>query len=266
VFTIPNNDVAADPSQSMWMDTDIAILVAGIGGTGVISGCAVSAQGTPNMTVAVASGTVQAAFGGGAVAVSSGNLTVTAANSSNPRLDLVSASSNGTKTYTAGVAAATPALPALPGGHIGLAALFVPASATSITSPRIVDKRVLVQGPTASKFQVEIDNGSSTILTGVAGEFEVPWNCTIVSWDLLANTTGSVQFDLWKDTYANYPPTLADSITASAKPALTSATKAQSSTLTGWTTALNAGDVIRINVDSVTGISRVVLVLNVTRS
>src|SRR5262245_18801188 len=75
---------------------------------------------------------------------------------------------------------------------------------------------------------------------------------TIVGWTLLADQSGSLVVDIWKDTYANYPPTGADSITASAKPTISTATKAQSGTLTGWTTSVSAGDVLRFNVDSVT--------------
>ena len=53
-FTIPDNDVAGVPArQSPWYSTDIAILVAAIGGTGVLTGCDVTAQGSPNMTLAV---------------------------------------------------------------------------------------------------------------------------------------------------------------------------------------------------------------------
>ena len=33
-------------------------------------------------------------------------------------------------------------------------------------------------------------------------------------------TSGSIVIDVWKDTYANFPPIVADTITASAKPTL----------------------------------------------
>ena len=54
---------------------------------------------------------------------------------------------------------------------------------------------------------------------------------------------------------------------AAAKPALSSAAKNQSSTLTGWTTAVTAGDIIRINVDPTpASVTKVTLVLEITRS
>lgn len=110
-----------------------------------------------------------------------------------------------------------------------------------------------------------IDGGGATITTGVKGDITIPFACTITEWTLLADQSGSIQIDIWKDTYANYPPTVADTITASAKPLFSTTTKGQSSTLTGWTTSIAAGDTLRFNVDSVTTCQRVTLSLKVTR-
>jgi hypothetical protein len=112
-----------------------------------------------------------------------------------------------------------------------------------------------------------IDGGGATITTGVKGYLTIPFACTINEWTLLADQSGSIVVDIWKDTYANYPPLVADSITASAKPTITTATKGQSSTLTGWTTTIAAGEVLAFNVDvGVTSVQRVTLSLKVTRS
>lgn len=108
-----------------------------------------------------------------------------------------------------------------------------------------------------------IDGGGATITTGVKGDIgPFPWKLQIEEWSLLADQSGSIVVDLWKDSYANYPPTDSpDSITASAPPTISSAVKAQSSTLTGWTTTLNAGDTLRVNVDSIATLQRVTLTL-----
>jgi hypothetical protein len=111
-----------------------------------------------------------------------------------------------------------------------------------------------------------IDGGGSAISTGIKGDLRVPFACTITSVDMLANASGSIVVDIWKDTYANFPPTVADTIVASAKPTISSATKSTDSTLTGWTKTVSAGDILRFNVDSCTTIARCTLVLNVTRS
>lgn len=111
-----------------------------------------------------------------------------------------------------------------------------------------------------------IDGGGSAITTGVKGFIEIPFACTINQVTTLANQSGSIVVDIWKDTYANYPPTVADTITSSAKPTLSSATKAQDSTLTGWTTSVSAGDILGFNVDSATTVTRVTIALKLTRT
>jgi hypothetical protein len=111
-----------------------------------------------------------------------------------------------------------------------------------------------------------IDGGGSAIATGIKGDLEIPFACTINQATLLADQSGSIVVDIWKDTYANFPPTVADTITASAKPTISSATKAQDATLTGWTTAVSAGNILRFNVDSCATIKRATLSLKVTKT
>ena len=109
-----------------------------------------------------------------------------------------------------------------------------------------------------------IDGGGAVITTGIKGDLEVPFACAIVSCTLLADQSGSIVIDIWKDTYTNYPPTVVDTITAAAKPTISTALKSQDMTLTGWTTSIAAGDILRFNVDSAVSIQRVTLSLKVT--
>lgn len=113
---------------------------------------------------------------------------------------------------------------------------------------------------------ITIDGGGAALTTGVKGYIEIPYACTINRVTMLADQSGSVVVDIWKDTYANYPPVVADTITASAKPTITTATKSQDSTLTGWTTSVAAGDILAFNVDSATTITRLNLILKVTKT
>lgn len=117
-----------------------------------------------------------------------------------------------------------------------------------------------------SGIDITIDGGGSAITTGVKLDVELPFAGTWTAWRVFADQSGSIVLDIWKDTYANYPPTVADTITASAKPTLSSATKNQDTTLTGWTTSFSAGDTLRINVDSVATVTRVTLALRYTRT
>lgn len=93
----------------------------------------------------------------------------------------------------------------------------------------------------------------------------VPFDCTITGVTLLADQSGSIVVDVWKDTYANFPPTDADSITSATPPTLSAAASSVDTTLSGWTTALTEGDVLRFHVDSVSAVTRVTLSLSVLR-
>lgn len=109
-----------------------------------------------------------------------------------------------------------------------------------------------------------IDGGGSALTTGIKADVYVPYACTITAVTMLADQSGSVVVDIWGDPLANYPPTDADSITASAPPTISSATNSQDTTLTGWTTAIAAGDTLRFNIDSASTITRLSLTLTVT--
>jgi hypothetical protein len=110
-----------------------------------------------------------------------------------------------------------------------------------------------------------IDGGGSTITTGRRGAIEIPFTCTITAVRVFADQTGSIVLDIWKDTYTNYPPTIGDSITASAKPTISSATKSEDTTLAGWTLNITAGDVLVVYVDSCTSITQATISLTLAK-
>ena len=56
-----------------------------------------------------------------------------------------------------------------------------------------------------------IDGGGATITTGVKGDLPpMPFAGTITGAALVADQTGSISVEVWKDTMANFPPTGAD--------------------------------------------------------
>jgi hypothetical protein len=111
-----------------------------------------------------------------------------------------------------------------------------------------------------------IDGGGSAITTGVQGDLHIDFDCEITQVTMLADQSGSIVVDIWKDSYANFPATDADSITASAVPTITTAVKSQDATLTGWTKTITAGDHLRFNVDSITTCQRVTVAIRVKRT
>ncbi len=111
-----------------------------------------------------------------------------------------------------------------------------------------------------------LDGGGQALTTGVKADVRVPYSGTITGWEIVANASGSIVIDVWKDTYANFPPTVADTIAGTEKPTLSSATKNQDTTLSTWTTTVTAGDWIRFNVDSASTVQRVALSIMVDAS
>ena len=113
---------------------------------------------------------------------------------------------------------------------------------------------------------ITIDGAGSAISTGIKGYIEVAYACVIQQVTMLGDQSGSAVVDIWKDTYANYPPVVGDSITAAALPTISGAIKSQDATLTGWTVAVAAGDILGFNVVSAATITRLHLFLKVIKT
>lgn len=113
------------------------------------------------------------------------------------------------------------------------------------------------------KLDITIDNNGVAITTGVKGFRSSPMAGLIVEARMYTDLVGSIVVDIWKDTYVNFPPTVADTITAAAKPTIAAGRTYRDTTLTGWIRQLAAGDIFGFNVDSATTVTRVTLELYV---
>jgi len=112
-------------------------------------------------------------------------------------------------------------------------------------------------------WNIIIGNGAATVTTGVKGWLEVPYACTLTSIRLFADEAGAIVVDIWKDTYANFPPTDADSITSATPPTIPATNqKAEDTSLTNWTKTFAKGDILGFNVDSATTIKQATLSLS----
>ncbi len=110
------------------------------------------------------------------------------------------------------------------------------------------------------------DGNGAAVVAGSEVYLEVPFAMTITGWTLLADQSGSAVVDVWKDSYANYPPTVADTIAGSEKPTLSSTQKNQDLSLSTWTTSVSAGDTLVFHVDSATTVEKLTLVIRGTRT
>lgn len=130
---------------------------------------------------------------------------------------------------------------------------------------------ISVGGAAYTDAQVEIafrSGDGAALLTGAQNIWSrIPFNATITGWQVVADRVGSIEFDLWVDDFASFPPTSADSIIgAGTAPALSSARTATFANLTSWTTALTKGERFEVEIVSVTDIREAVLSLYLTRS
>ncbi|MGD9724876.1 MAG: hypothetical protein AB7V39_00510 [Nitrospiraceae bacterium] len=137
-------------------------------------------------------------------------------------------------------------------------------TALQATQQTIIDR--LGPGSSAEirnrQLTVVFDGLGSVVSTGPKQVYlRVPYNMTITGWELVADQTGSIVVDIWKDTYANFPPTVADTITGSEKPTLVGQLKNQDLSLTSFSTNLTAGDYLEFNVDSASTVTKVILTL-----
>jgi hypothetical protein len=151
-FEIKNDPAATvNPAlntlQAQIDSRDLAIITAGDNNTGVISGCAVTANSL--LTVAVAAGTVMVQ--GASVAVAAvASLAVSVADVTNPRFTLIWVDSSGAVTANDGAANAAPDYPTITADANGnlqrvvLAAIYVPALLSTILSTDITDKRMYI--------------------------------------------------------------------------------------------------------------------------
>ena len=115
-------------------------------------------------------------------------------------------------------------------------------------------------------FGITIDGAGVVITTGVKGYVQIPFAGTITRWTLLADQAGDLVIDVWKDTFANAPPTVADTITGTEKPTLDDEQQAEDTDLATWDVEVEAGDVVGFNVDSAAVVTRATLVLWITPS
>jgi hypothetical protein len=160
--------------------------------TGVVSGCAVSAQSSPNMTVAVAAGSV--VVGGTAVAVSAVSSLSIGAASGSDRKDIVVVDNTGTVSVVAGTPCGTagwsrntanpftnppPIKPAIPSSSVLLGEVYVAASTTEIDAGNLIDKTpivvVIISDPGRVFLNLFDVTASTDLPTGGFSGGEVPY-------------------------------------------------------------------------------------------
>jgi len=149
----------------------------------------------------------------------------------------MSGSSSGTVTVTVAAAA-------------GTWTLTLPTSAGSSGQALITDGSGIASWASRSDnkrgFGYTFNGAGTALVAGQTGYLTIPFACTISAWNMSVDT-GTATVDVWKIATGTAIPTVSNTITASALPAIASNTSLHSTTLTGWTTAVAANDIVGIN-------------------
>src|SRR5262249_29700024 len=105
----------------------------------------------------------------------------------------------------------------LPAARVsGLSTIATSGSASDLTGT--LSSAQVPTNTREASIEFVIDGAGSAITTGVKGDLEIPFACTIQSATLLADQTGSIVVDIWKAAFASFPPTAGNSITDSHTP------------------------------------------------
>jgi hypothetical protein len=127
-----------------------------------------------------------------------------------------------------------------------------------------VTKANVIGGLNLSDIVFVVDGGTSVITTGDKAWVRIPYNGIISGWEITSDLTGNCIVTVSRSTYATYPSFSA--ISGTEKPTLMSSQKNKDSSLTTWTTALAVDDYLRISVDSVTNIKRLIVSILVSKT
>lgn len=117
-------------------------------------------------------------------------------------------------------------------------------------------------------FGIILDGQGGVISTGGKAIVAVPCAGIITGWQVFeisdVPVSGSIVVDVWRDSYANFPPTSFDAIDGSEKITLSSQTKNQDLSLSTWTTSFSAQDEFKFNVASSTSTIKVLVIIYYT--
>ena len=118
-------------------------------------------------------------------------------------------------------------------------------------------------GPTEDNITLFIDATPDDITTGNKGYKQIAYNCEAIEWYVISGQTGSIEFDIKKSSFANYPSTT--SIVGSDYPGFSGAMKDSNTGITAWS-GLSAGDIIDFVINSNTGVQSVGLFIKIRRT
>lgn len=152
--------------------------------------------------------------------------------------------------------------------HYGILSCSNSSSDKTYTFPNTTGTVALTSQIPAS-FGISLDGGASAITTGIKGIIAYfPYSMTITGWYIAGTPSGSLVLDVWRLALGGGFPSVANTITGSEKPTLSTQQQNSDTSLTTWGAGLTitAGDCIVFNVDSCTDTTKANIVIIGTRA
>ena len=118
-------------------------------------------------------------------------------------------------------------------------------------------------------FSVVIDGGGAAITTASSIDVRVPYKSSISAVYMFADQVGDIAIDIYKTLSSDFgdaQPNDSDSITSSDTPTISCDDYDEDKALSGWTTALAEGDMLRFYVESCLAIEKCTIACDVSRS
>jgi len=179
---------------------DLERLHRALQGLAVYSGCAVTEDNTgAGLDVDVAAGHIRLTTAVGLL-VTAGEVTLDAAHSTLPRIDIVWVNTSGTLGKTTGTAASVPVPPTLPSSTVLLASVARTAADDTVVNADITDKRTYTRlpqiitksGETSTGTDNTVNNDPHLVMTAAASE---QWGIDCALFFTCASNTPDAKFD-----------------------------------------------------------------------
>ena len=110
---------------------------------------------------------------------------------------------------------------------------------------------------------ITIDGAGYAITTGDKGSITIPYNATLSNVTMIADVSGVCIIDIFKSNFSTYPTS--SSICSTSKPTISGAIKSIDSTLAGWDTNIQSGDILDFQVLSASNITKLNLTIGATK-
>lgn len=126
-----------------------------------------------------------------------------------------------------------------------------------------VDANFRAVGISAVEFV--FDAGGSPLIAGMKAYLEVPFDCTITGWKLVSPQSGNASVDILSNSYATFG---ADTslVGGGTKPALAAANKNTATPIDWNSLVVPAGNMVGVNLVSVSGLKQLSISLKVKKT